>query len=151
MCVEKLKMILKPRFQVQKAVVWAFLRSRYEIAHVVIWQLKHTSVLRAGAPRTQPIFRVHQVFKPWECTKHWMHQHPSRCASGDFFVKAHSPGFNCSQRGRRGSECSAVLSCFQNSHSFGARFRGVSSICSSLPDSLKIPGGSWMGQHLVLL
>lgn len=60
-------MIPKPRFQMQKDVVWAFLRSRHEIAHVVIWQLKHTSVLRAGAPKTEPIFRMNHVSKPWEC------------------------------------------------------------------------------------
>lgn len=60
-------MILNPKLQVQKGVAWVFLRSRPEIAHVVIWQLKHTSVLRVGALRTQPIFRMYQVFKPWGC------------------------------------------------------------------------------------
>lgn len=115
--------------------------------HILIWQLKHTSVLRAGAPRTQPIFRMHHVFKPWECqeccreAEHWMHQHPFRWARVHFFLKAHSPALYCSQRGRRSSKCSVVLSCFQNSHTFGARFRGASRICSSLPHSLEIPGG----------
>jgi len=60
----KIKIICKSRFQVQMGVAWRVLRSRREIAHVAIWQLKPTSVVTAEGPRTQPTLRRHWALNP---------------------------------------------------------------------------------------
>ena len=63
-------MILKSGFPVQMGVAWGVLRSRHEIAHVEIWQLKPTSVIIAGGPRTRLTLRMHWAFKPRKCPEH---------------------------------------------------------------------------------
>lgn len=59
-------MIPKPRSWVQNGVVWVFWRSRHEIAHSNLAAQAHLCA-KSRALGTQPVFRMHHIFKPWEC------------------------------------------------------------------------------------
>lgn len=141
--------MLKARFQVQKGVVWVSLRSRCEIVHVVIWQLKHTSVLRARAPRTQPIFRMHQTLGiPGVCAE--------RLGTGCIRTPLGVQVWISSCRYillllialRVGGGAQSVLQCSAASRTH-TPLGPDSEVYQA--HSLEIPGGCCMGQHLDLL